>query len=453
MSNYDYDLFVIGAGSGGVRASRIAASHGAKVAVAEDMFMGGTCVNIGCVPKKLLVYAAKFAHDFEDAVGFGWDPVAPEHSWQKLIAHKNTEIQRLNGIYRNMLQNAGVEVIDGRATVAGAHEVLVNGKTYTAERILVAVGGWPVIPEDNGAKELAITSNEAFYLDQFPKKIVIVGGGYIAVEFASIFHALGAQVSLIYRRELFLRGFDDDIRQFMAETLRETGIDLRFQTTVSHVSKVETGGVSVELSTGDTLEADQIMYATGRAPKTQNLGLESVGVSLGANGAIQVDEAYQTSVPSIYAIGDVTDRIQLTPVALAEGHVLADRLYGHKDNRFVSYENIPTAMFSLPPVATVGLTEAEALEKGHKVSIFTSKFRPMKHTLSGRTEKTFMKLVVDTETDIVLGVHMAGDDAAEMLQGFAVALVGKATKAQFDATIGIHPTAAEEFVTMRTPTR
>ncbi len=451
MSSYDYDFFVIGAGSGGTRAARIAAGHGARVAVAEDRYLGGTCVNVGGVSKKLLVYAAHYAEDFEDAAGFGWSVGERSHDWSRLIANKNAEIERLNGIYKRLIEGSGAHIHWGRATLIDAHTVEVDGQRHTAEKILVAVGGWPSVPDIPGSEHI-ITSNEAFYLEEMPKRVVIVGGGYIAVEFAGIFHNLGAEVCQLYRGELFLRGFDDDVRLFLAEEMIKKGIDLRFDAQVSCITREEGEGGKprfiVDLDDLESIEADLVMYATGRTPKTEGLGLDAAGVTLDDAGAIPVDEHWRTNVENIYAIGDVTNRIQLTPVAIAEGHALADMLF-NPSNRRVSYENVPSAVFSQPSIGTVGLTEAEARERYGAVDVYRSSFRPMKHTMSGREEHGLMKLVVDRESQKVVGLHMVGPEAGEITQGFAVAIRMGATKADFDATIGIHPTAAEEFVTMR----
>lgn len=449
MSEYDYDLFTIGAGSGGVRASRISASLGARVAVAEDRYLGGTCVNVGCVPKKLMVYASHYSEDFEDAEGFGWTVGPRNFSWQKLIANKDKEIQRLNGIYGKLLSNAGVDLFEGRATIKGPHEVEVNGKTVTAERILVAVGGWPSVPDIPG-KEHVITSNEFFHLEEMPKRVIVVGGGYIAVELAGVFNGLGAQVTQLYRGPKFLRGFDEDVRDFLASEIVKKGIDLRLNANISAVEKAADGTLTATLEDGSEMQADAILYATGRDPFTKGLGLEEVGVELAWNGAIVVNEDLQTSVPSIYALGDVIDRVALTPVAIAEGMVFAHNTYG-KGGRKMSYRDIPTAVFSQPPIGTVGLTEEEARKKHGDIDVYKSDFRPMKHTLSGSEERSFMKLLVDRKTDRVIGLHMIGPDAGEITQGFGVAFKAGATKADFDETIGIHPTSAEEFVTMREP--
>ena len=443
---YDYDFFVMGAGSGGVRAARIAAGHGARVAVAENRYLGGTCVNVGCVPKKLLVYASHFAHDFEDAAGFGWTLSESRFDWPRLIANKNAEILRLNGIYKSMLDGAGVTIIDGAASLADAHTVAVGDKTYTAEYILVAVGGWPTVPEIPG-KQLAITSNEVFFLDKFPRRVIIVGGGYIAVEFAGIFHGLGAEVVQLYRGGLFLRGFDDDIRAHLAGEMTKQGIDLRFNSTIESLAEQD-ATLRATLDGGEVLEADCVMYATGRAPNTAGIGLGHAGVELNAKGAVVVDEYSQTSVDNIYAVGDVTDRINLTPVAIREGHAVADTLFNNTPSA-TDHADVPSAVFSQPPIGSVGLTEAEARKRYGDVDIYKSSFRAMKHTLTGRDEQTFMKLIVDRASGRVVGCHMIGAEAGEIIQGIGIAVKCGATKAQFDATIGIHPTTAEEFVTMR----
>ena len=447
---FDFDLFVIGAGSGGVRAARFAAGFGARVAVAESRYLGGTCVNVGCVPKKLLVYGAHVAEELEQARGFGWSLDGARFDWATLIGNKTREIQRLNGIYRNLLVNSGVTLLDGHARIVGAHEVEVNGQRYSAEHILVAVGGWPQVPDIPG-KELAITSNEAFYLERLPRRVLVVGGGYIAVEFASIFHGLGAQTALLYRGERFLRGFDEAVRSHMEEELRKKGLDLPFTSDIAAIERQGDGSLLATLRDGRVLEADCVFYATGRRPMLDDLGLESAGVALDARGYIAVDDEYRTSVPSILAIGDVIGRVQLTPVALAEGMAVARRLFRPAEYRPVDYALIPTAVFSLPNIATVGLTEQQARERGHAVKVFESRFRPMKLTLTDCQERTLMKLVVDADSDRVLGCHMVGPEAGEIVQGLAVALKAGATKAVFDETLGIHPSAAEEFVTMRTP--
>jgi len=448
MSEFDYDLFVIGAGSGGVRAARMSAGLGARVAVAEDRYMGGTCVNVGCVPKKMLVYASHFSEEFTDAAGFGWTVKPERFDWNTLISNKNTEIERLNGIYERLLTDAGVRIFEGRATLVDPHTVKVNGENVTAERILVAVGGWPYVPEFPGSEHV-ITSNEAFFLPEFPRRVLIVGGGYIAVEFAGIFNGLGSDVTQVYRGPLFLRGFDDDAREFVAQEMRKKGVDLRFNLDVSAVTRHETG-LRVEFNDGAAHDCDTVLYATGRRPLTADLGLEDCEVKLDWSGAIVIDDRYQTNVESIYAIGDVTHRLNLTPIALAEGMSLAWDLYSDDDKQ-VDYEYIASAVFSQPNLATVGYTETEAREKFGKITVYRSAYTALKHTISGSDEKTLMKLIVDDVSDRVVGVHMVGPDAGETIQGIAIALKAGATKAIFDRTIGIHPTAAEEFVTMREP--
>lgn len=448
--SFDFDLFVIGAGSGGVRAARFAAGFGAKVAVAESRYLGGTCVNVGCVPKKLLVYGAHFHEDFEQAAGFGWTLGEAKFDWPTLIANKNREIHRLNGIYRNLLVNSGVTLLEGHAKVQDAHTVEVDGQRFSAKHILIATGGWPQVPDIPG-KEHAITSNEAFFLESLPRRVLVVGGGYIAVEFAGIFHGLGAQTSLLYRNDLFLRGFDRGVREHLRDELTRKGLDLQFNSDIVRIDKQADGTLAATLKDGRVLEADCVFYATGRRPQLDNLGLENVSVDLDERGYIKVDETYRTSEPSIHAIGDVIGKVQLTPVALAEGMALARKLFRPEEFRPVDYKLIPTAVFSLPNIGTVGLTEDEARSAGHKVKVFESRFRPMKLTLTECQERTLMKLIVDADTDKVLGCHMVGPEAGEILQGIAIALKAGATKRVFDDTIGIHPTAAEEFVTLRTP--
>ena len=450
MSDYDFDLFVIGAGSGGVRAARVASGYGAKVAIAEESQVGGTCVIRGCVPKKLLVYGAHFAEDFEDASSYGWTlPGEPSFSWKTLIANKDAEIDRLNGIYKKLLAGSNVELFEHRATFKNAHTVIVGDREVTAERVLIAVGGHPTKPDITGS-EHAITSNEAFYLEELPKRIVVVGGGYIAVEFAGIFAGLGSQVTQLYRSEQILRGFDNDIRNHLAEEIVKKGIDLRLNTNVTAIEKNADGTLKLTLTDGSTMEVDQVMCATGRAPNTDGLGLENAGVEADKRGAVKINQGLQTTAENIYAVGDVTDRVQLTPVAIKEGMSFADTIYGGKPWH-MTYQAIPTAVFSQPPVGTVGLSEEEAREKCGEVEIYKSTFKPMRHTLSGRDEKTLMKLIVDKTTDVVLGAHMVGPDAAEIIQGIGIAVRMGATKAQFDQTVAVHPSAAEEFVTMRFP--
>ncbi len=449
---YEFDLFVIGAGSGGVRAARFAAGFGAKVAVAESRYLGGTCVNVGCVPKKLLVYGAHFADDFEQASGFGWSLGEANFDWPTLIANKDREIHRLNGIYRNLLVNSGVTLMEGHAKLTGPNEVEVNGQRYTAKHILIATGGWPQIPEIPG-HEHAISSNEAFFLKELPKRVLVVGGGYIAVEFAGIFHGLGAETSLLYRGEMFLRGFDGAVRKHLHEELLKRGMDVQFNADIARIDKQADGSLKATLKDGRELITDCVFYATGRRPMLDNLGLENTAVKLDTRGFVEVDDLYQSAEPSILAIGDVIGRVQLTPVALAEGMAVARRLFKPEQYRAVDYKMIPTAVFSLPNIGTVGLSEEQAIEEGHKVQIFESSFRPMKLTLTECQERTLMKLVVDADTDKVLGCHMVGPEAGEIVQGLAIALKAGATKQHFDETIGVHPTAAEEFVTMRTPVK
>lgn len=455
-SQFDYDLFVIGAGSGGVRASRIAAQLGAKVAVAEDLYLGGTCVNVGCVPKKLFVYGSHFSEDFEASRGFGWSFDNLSFNWQTLRDNKTREIERLNGVYDRLLGNAGAEIIRGRASLTGANSVEVNGTTYTAKHILIATGSWPRQPGYPGA-EHTIDSNAFFYLENLPKKVIVEGGGYIAVEFAGILNSLGCETELVYRGPLFLRHFDDDIRSFIADQMQLKGVRLSFNTEIKAVEKNADGTLDVvlEARTDDTCAetrktVDAVITAIGRSPKTENIGLETVGIEQKVNGAIVVDDNFQTSVPGIYAVGDVIDRMQLTPVALAEGMALARHLFAGKPIN-MDYNHIPTAVFCQPNIGTVGYTEAHARELGYNLEIYQSRFKPMKHTLSGLEEQTLMKLLVDKDTRRVLGVHMVGPDAGEIIQGIAIAIKAGATKDDFDATIGIHPTAAEEFVTMREP--
>lgn len=447
---FDFDLFVIGAGSGGVRAARFAAGFGARVAVAESRYLGGTCVNVGCVPKKLLVYGAHYGEDFEQARGFGWRAGDLRFDWPTLIANKNREIERLNGIYRNLLVNSGVTLLQAHARIKHPHAVEVEGKTYTAAHILVATGGWPLVPDIPG-KEHIITSNEVFFLKTLPRRVLVVGGGYIGVEFASIFNGMGAQTTQVYRGPLFLRGFDRAVREHLREELVKKGIALRFDADVARIDPRADGTLAATLNDGAVIETDCVFYATGRRPMLDNLGLAHTGVTLGPQGFIEVDDEYRTAEPSILAIGDVIGRVPLTPVALAEGMAVARRLFRPEEYRKVDYRQIPTAVFSLPNIGTVGMTTEEACAAGHEVKLFESRFRPMKLTLTESQEKTLMKLVVDARTDKVLGVHMVGPDAGEIVQGMAIALKAGATKRLFDDTIGIHPTAAEEFVTLRAP--
>ncbi len=447
---FDYDLFVIGAGSGGVRAARMSAGYGAKVAVAEERYLGGTCVNVGCVPKKLFSYAAHVAADVHNAASFGWTSASLQFDWPTLRDNKTREIQRLNGIYGSLLENAGVELFDGHAQVTGPNTVAVNGSEYRCKNILLAVGGWPSIPEFPGS-EHAISSNEIFYLDALPRSAVVVGGGYIACEFASILNGLGVSTVQLYRGPLFLRGFDNEVREILAGEIRATGVDLRFELNIERIEKQ--GNIfKLYLTNGEVMETGLVLYATGRKPLLQGLGLETVNVQLDDKGYIAVDKHFQTSEPCIYALGDVTGGMELTPVALAEGMTLAANLF-NGEQRELNYEHIPTAIFSHPNVATVGLSEEQARERYAEIAVFTSRFRHLKHTLGEHSGKVFLKLVVDRASDKVLGAHMVGDEAAEVMQGIAVALKMGATKADFDSTIGIHPSVAEEFVTMRTANR
>ena len=455
MPAYDFDLFVVGGGSGGVRAARMAAQRGVGVALAEAAGtdgLGGTCVNVGCIPKKLYSYAAHYGEAFEESHGFGWEGAAPTLNWATLKANRKKEITRLNGIYLQLLTNTGVQVINGFATLVDAHTVAVNGHIYSAKHILIATGGTPHVPHMQG-RELVLTSNDMFDLEPFPARLLVVGGGYIACEFASIFNGLGSRVTQLYRGEQVLRGFDDEVRHFIAAEMIKAGVDLHLGAGVLALERTAQG-LEVKLEDSNTQVVDAVLYATGRVPNVQGLGLEAVGVVQGKDGAVVVNEDYQTNVPSIFALGDVTARIQLTPVALGEAMVLVDHLFGPqtgKAKRAMSYQFIPTAVFTHPNIGTVGYTESEARKKLGGVTIFRSEFKALKHTLSGSTERTLMKLVVEDATDRVVGLHMVGPDAGEIVQGFAVALKAGATKAVFDSTIGIHPTVAEEFVTMRGP--
>ncbi len=463
-STFDFDLFVIGGGSGGVRAARMAAQRGARVALAEMLGtdgLGGTCVNVGCIPKKLYSYAAHYGEAFEESHGFGWElEEQPRFNWATLKARRAREISRLNGIYGNLLTGSGVTVFDAFARIDGPQAVALkpNGeageKRFTAKHILIATGGRPSVPEIEG-REHVIDSNAIFDLEPFPQRLLIVGGGYIASEFASIFNGLGSKVTQLYRGEQILRGFDDEIRHFVANEMTKAGVDLRLGADVATIAKTD-DGLRVALKGGGEVMADAVLYATGRVPTVGGLGLEAVGVAQGKNGEVIVDEHYRTSVPSILAVGDVTNRIQLTPVALGEAMVVVDQLFGPaagKPPRSMAYDFIPTAVFTHPSIGTVGLSEADARKQHGEVTIFRSEVKALKHTLSGSTERTLMKLVVDTKSDRVVGLHMVGAEAGEIVQGFAVALKAGATKAVFDSTIGIHPTAAEEFVTMREPVK
>jgi glutathione reductase (NADPH) len=445
----DFDLFVIGGGSAGVRCARIAAGHGARVGIAEERFWGGTCVNVGCVPKKLLVQAGEYGAWADDSAGFGWTIKKGPHDWRKLIAAKDKEINRLNGVYRRLLDGAGATIFDARAVFVDPHTLEVGGRRVTAERIVIATGGNPERLPIPGA-ELAIISDDTFFLPKMPEKIAIIGSGYIAVEFAGIFQALGAEVHMIYRQPLPLRGFDQDLRESLAEALTVQGVTL-YPGCLPEKVEADGDGRVLTYGEGQMLHADMVFFATGRRPATARLGLEAAGVITNRHGAVIVDAHLRTAQPHIFAIGDVTDRVNLTPVATAEGHALADTLFGHNP-RSISLQNVPSAVFSTPPIATVGLAEEAAAAHG-PVDVYVTKFTPMRHTLSGRNRRTLMKLVVDQATQTVLGAHMIGEDSPEIIQGIAIALVMGATKADFDRTIGIHPTAAEEFVTLRTRTR
>lgn len=447
MPQYDFDLFTIGAGSGGVASSRRAGSYGARVAICEEDRVGGTCVLRGCVPKKLLVYGAHFRHEIEDAAGFGWSIPEAKHDWKKLQAAKDKELDRLNGVYKRLLRDSGVQLIEGRGRIVDPHTVEVAGQRYTAAHILVSTGSRPFLPEMPGI-EHAITSDGALNLKELPRRIIIVGGGYIAVEFAGIFNALGVKVTVLIRGDTVLRGFDDDVRAFLTQELRKKGIDIRSEMLARDIEKRSDGTLSILTRMGDTLEADAVLFATGRVPNTQGVGLEEVGVKLNERGAVVVDEGSRTSVEGLFAVGDVTDRLNLTPVAIAEGRALAETLFNNNPMQ-MDHSGVPSAVFSQPPVGTVGCTELEARARHGEVDVYASSFRPMKHTLSGRDERSMMKVIVERSSGRVLGFHMVGADAPEIVQGLAVALKCGVTKQQLDSTVGIHPTAAEEFVTLR----
>jgi glutathione reductase (NADPH) len=447
MPQYDFDLFTIGAGSGGVASSRRAGSYGARVAICEDDRVGGTCVLRGCVPKKLLVYGAHFRHDFEDAVGFGWSVPEPKLDWKKLQAAKDKELDRLNGVYKRLLRDSGVQLVEGRGRIVDPHTVEVAGQRYTAAHILVSTGSHPFLPEMPGIDHV-ITSDGALGLKELPRRVIIVGGGYIGVEFAGIFNALGVKVTMLIRGDTVLRGFDDDVRAFLTQEMRKKGIDIRAEVFVRDIEKRSDGTLSVLLRMGDTIEADAVLFATGRVPNTRGVGLEEVGVKLNERGAVVVDDGARTAVDSIFAVGDVTDRLNLTPVAIGEGRALAETLFNNNPMR-MDHSGVPSAVFSQPPVGTVGLSELEAREQHGALDVYVSSFRPMKHTLSGREERSMMKVITERKTGRVLGFHMVGTDAPEIIQGLAVAFKCGVTKQQLDSTVGIHPTAAEEFVTMR----
>lgn len=446
-----FDFIVIGAGSGGVRAARVAAGHGARVAIIERGSLGGTCVNLGCIPKKLFVYGSHFTDEFEDAAGFGWEVSGPRFNWPLLRDNTSQEINRLNGIYHNLLEVSGVEIHHGPAQLMDVNRVKVGAAELFGDRILIATGSRPFVPDWPG-REYAITSDDVFSLPNLPKRALVVGGGYIAAEFAGIFQGLGVQTKLLYRGSMFLRGFDDGIRRFVARHLESKGVELAFDDTPKRILR-RNDLLRVETESGKNIEADLLLVATGRIPNTQELGLESAGVNLGRRGEVLVNTLYQTNIPHIFAIGDVIDRVQLTPVAIAEGAWLSNSLFGSSQRPPLDYDLIPTAVFSQPPIGTVGMTEGAARESfGDGIDVYESEFRPLKYVLTGNRERTYMKLLVRKADDRVLGVHMAGADAGEIMQGFAAALTAGATKAQFDATMAIHPTSAEEFVTMRAPT-
>ncbi|KAK0334340.1 MAG: glutathione-disulfide reductase [Pseudomonadota bacterium] len=448
MSDYDFDLFVIGAGSGGVRASRVAAAHGAKVAVAEEFRVGGTCVIRGCVPKKLLIYGAHFAEDLKDARRFGWNVPDCGFEWATLRNNVLADVDRLEGLYTNTLNSHKVELIAERVTVTGPHSVkLASGREVTAKVILVATGAWPLIPEVEGA-EHGITSNEVFHLDECPKRIVIVGGGYIANEFAGIFHQFGSHVTMVNRGGTLLRGYDEQIRDRLLQISTMKGINFRFNAQMEKIEKKEDGTLCVHFKNGDPVAADIVLFATGRRPHTDGLGLENAGVEIDDKGAIKVDEYSRTNCESIYAVGDVTDRLQLTPVAIREGHAFADTVFGNNP-RTVDYSCVPSAVFSHPPLAGVGLTEAQAKNKYGTVKVYTSDFRPMKNVLAGRDERALYKMVVDATTNKVVGLHMIGPDAPEILQAAAVAVKAGLTKQDFDDTVALHPSMAEELVLLK----
>ena len=447
MTTYDYDLFVIGAGSGGVRAARMSAGTGVKVAIAEEKHLGGTCVNVGCVPKKLLVFASHYSEDFEDAEGFGWTVGDRSFNWSTLIANKNKEIERLNGIYKRLLENAGVDIVYGRARLTSAHSVEVDGKTITAEKILVTVGGTPSVPEFNGSEHV-ISSDQVFFLPEMPEKMVIVGGGYIAVEFAGIMNGLGVETHLVYRGDQLLKHFDNATAAFTASEMEKKGIKIHYNTNVDKIEKLQDGKLACQLDSGETLNVGEVMYATGRRSLTNDLGIEQVGLETRNNATIVTNDQFQTSVPSIYALGDVIGTPELTPVATAQAMVFVSQQYGD-GRKTISYDNIPTAIFSQPNIGTVGLSEEAAKSQGTAIDVYQSEFKHLKHTLSGNTERVLMRMIVEKSTQKVIGMHMAGPDAGEIIQGFAVAVKAGLTKSQYDATIGIHPTAAEEFVTLR----
>jgi len=446
--SYDYDLFVIGAGSGGVRAARMSASYGAKVAIAEEYRVGGTCVIRGCVPKKLFVYASHFAEEFEQAAGFGWQVGASHFDWPTLIANKDAEINRLNGIYIRNLEASGVEILNGRAVLKDAHTVLLDGREISAKYILVAVGATPFMPQIDGI-EHAISSNEAFHIEALPRDIIVVGGGYIAVEFAGIFNGLGVNTTLVYRGEEILRGFDNEVRTHLHAEMVKKGVNIKTESDIAAIAP-QADGYQVSFTDGSQQTTGLVMYATGRVPKTQELGLEDAGVETGQRGEILVDARSQTNIGNIYAVGDVTERAQLTPVAIREGAAFAETVFNDNPQQ-VDHSLIPTAVFSQPPIGTIGMGEEEAQAAGLDFDVYATTFRAMKNTVSGSEEKTLMKLLVEKASDKIIGLHIVGPDSGEMIQAFGVAVTMGATKAQFDATIAVHPTAAEELVTFKQP--
>jgi glutathione reductase (NADPH) len=451
MQRYDYDLFVIGGGSGGVRAARIAAQYGARVAIAEEHRYGGTCVIRGCVPKKIFVYASEFGHHLADAAAYGWSTGPATFDWATLVANKDREIDRLNGIYQRLLDQAGVTMFHARAVLADAHTLEVDGRQVTARIVLVATGSRPRLPDIPGAARV-ITSNEAFHLRDFPRHVTIAGGGYIAVEFAHVFRGLGAEVTLVHRSNALLRGFDEDVRAEVGQGAHQAGIDVRTETLIAAVDEAPDGRLGVALAGGARMETDAVMAAIGRVPCTAGMGLEAAGVRLRPGGAVEVDRRSRTSVDNVYAVGDCTDRINLTPVAIREGQAFADTVFGQQDVE-VDYDCVPTAVFSTPPVGAVGLTEAQARAQHARVDVYMARFRPLKYALPGRDERVMMKLVVDGDSQRVLGVHMVGPDAPEIIQVMAIAVRTGVTKQQLDATMALHPTTAEELVLMRTKAR
>ncbi|MFI0471315.1 glutathione-disulfide reductase [Halomonas sp. HMF6819] len=456
QADFDYDLLVIGAGSGGVRAARTAAARGARVAIAEDRYLGGTCVNVGCVPKKLYAYASHFRDSFDDAAGYGWHlPETPTFDWPTLRDNKSSEIKRLNGIYQRLLENAGVTLYNARATLKDAHTVSLSSakgeSEVSAAKILLATGGWPWVPDFPGS-DLAVTSNEVFDLDTFPKRFLVLGGGYIAVEFASIFNGLGSEAHLIYRRELFLRGFDDEVRAFTRDEMKKKGVNLHFDVNIERIERGD-DGLNVTLTSGDTLTVDTVLVATGRRANVSGLGIETLGIELDDSGKIPVNERFETNVPSILALGDLIDSPELTPAAIAEAMQIVEHHFGDTKPEPLDYERVPTAVFCQPNIGTVGLTEEAARERFANIRVYRTDFKPMKHTLSGSDERMLMKLVVDDESDVVVGAHIVGEEAGELIQNVGIAVRAGLTKADFDRTLGVHPTGSEELVTMREPSR